>query len=102
METREGIKRNRRDMPEESYEELEDDLDELDEPERCRQSINRISKPCNCTAETQPIEKQQTLNLQPNGTVHTAEHRRGAVKDYNHDGTAASTTHEQDQKPQFN
>ena len=78
---REGIKRNRRDMPEVSYEELEDDLDELDEPKRCRQSINCISKPCSCTAGTQPIEKQQKLNLQPNGTVHPAEHRRGAVKD---------------------
>jgi len=89
-------------MPEVSYEELEDDLDELDKPKKCRQSINCISKPCSSTAGTQPIEKQQKLNLQPNGTVHTAGHRRGAVKHYNSGGTVASTTCEQDQKSQFN
>ena len=32
---REGIKRNWRDRPDVSYEELENDLDELDKPKRC-------------------------------------------------------------------
>jgi hypothetical protein len=54
---REGIKRSRRSRPEVAYEELEDDLDELDEPKRCRWNINCISTPCNC--------KETTLNTNP-------------------------------------
>ena len=66
---REGIKRNRRSMPEVAYEELEDDLDEYDEPKRCRWNVNCIFTPCNCKKEFQPMRRR--------GTVASLETTRG-------------------------
>jgi len=68
---REGIKRSRRSRPEVAYEELEDDLDELDEPKRCRWNINCIFTPCNCKGTTQPMRRQETSAGR--GTVQSGE-----------------------------
>ena len=57
---REGIKKSRRNMPGVAYEELEDDLDELDKPKRCRWNINCFSTPCNCKEKTQPMRKHSS------------------------------------------
>ena len=100
---REGIKRSRRSRPEVAYEELEDDLDELDEPKRCRWNINCISTPCNCKETTQPMRRQETSVGW--GTVHSREGGNREEQSVNaaeeggtvppareHGGAAAATT----------
>jgi len=100
---REGIKRSRRSMQEVAYEELEDDLDELDEPKRCRWNINCIFTPCNCKEKTQQMRRQETGAGQ--GTVRSVEEgnreeqpRSTAEGDVtvqparDHGGAAAATT----------
>ena len=45
------IKRSQRDIPVVSYEELEDDIDDLDQPKRFRYRVNCLLGQCNCMEE---------------------------------------------------
>ena len=51
IKTQGRIKRSQRDIPVVSYEELEDDIDDLDQPKRFRYGVNCLLGQCNCMEE---------------------------------------------------
>ena len=69
---KEGIKRSqRRDIPIVSYKELEDDLDDLDQPKCCRYGANCILGQCNC------IEKKgEQIPVIQSLVIHTNDETR--------------------------
>ena len=54
---REGIKRNLQDIPCQSYEECENDRDELDQSKRCRRGIYCLLEGCSHDVDKNPEER---------------------------------------------
>ena len=68
---KEGIKRSQRDIPFVSHKELEDDLDDLDQPKCCRYGANCILGQCNC------IEKKgEQITVIQSLVIHTNDETR--------------------------